>query len=335
MAQTANDSRRLIFIGGSPRSGTTLVQNMLDSHPLVLGGPEFLHLPDIIELRRKLHSSITRGWIDMFCSREDVDNHLVGSITKLFLSLSEKYQCEFYSEKTPENILVFEALMELFPEAHFIQVLRDPRAILSSMQQVKQRAIAKGLKPPSFTADKSKSIAYIKRCVDAGANACKQSPEKVLTVVYERLLENPEIEAKKICTHVGIEWDDRVLRPGDKKHLGAHAITKNSNEIWYDSKTYNRNITSHDSDKWKKELMLYQQLHVTMAFSGNKELRRSGYDFSISSLVQDRRALSKIYIYGLYALLTISKLAMTIIRKFPMFSFIKNGLLRVARFFKK
>ena len=144
MAEIGNNSFGLIFIGGSPRSGTTLIQNMLDSHPLVLGGPEFLHLPDIIELRRKLHSSISRGWIDIFCSREDVDTHLIEAINKLFLSLSKKYHCEIYSEKTPENILVFFELMELFPEAHFIQVIRDPRAILSSMQQVKQRAIAKG-----------------------------------------------------------------------------------------------------------------------------------------------------------------------------------------------
>ena len=115
----------------------------------------------------------------------------------------------------------------------------------------------------------------------------------MLTVVYERLLENPEIEAKKICQHVGIEWDDHMLRPGDKKHLGAHAITKNSNEIWYDSKTYNRNITVNDSDKWKKQLSLYQQLRVTMVFSGNAELRRSGYDFSLSNLVHDRQPCSR------------------------------------------
>ena len=42
---------RFIFVGGAPRSGTTLVQNMLDSHPDILGGPEFIHIPDIINLR--------------------------------------------------------------------------------------------------------------------------------------------------------------------------------------------------------------------------------------------------------------------------------------------
>ena len=158
-----NDGHRLIFIGGSPRSGTTLLQNMLDSHPLILGGPEFLHLPDIIELRRKLHYSIGREWISLFCTRDDVDRYLISVISKLFLSLSGKYHCEFYSEKTPENILVFSELIELFPEAHFIQVIRDPRAILSSMRQVKKRAIEKGIKQPDFVSKYCKEHCIYKK----------------------------------------------------------------------------------------------------------------------------------------------------------------------------
>ena len=171
MAETRSDGQRLIFIGGSPRSGTTLLQNMLDSHPLILGGPEFLHLQDIVDLRRRLHSSITKGWIDIICTREDVDSYIIELIEKLFLPLADKNQCEFYSEKSPDNILVFSELIDLFPEAHFIQVIRDPRAIVSSMQQVKKRAIDKGVKPPYFTANLSASIAYVKKCFDAGFTA--------------------------------------------------------------------------------------------------------------------------------------------------------------------
>lgn len=333
MAETNNDNGRLIFIGGSPRSGTTLVQNMLDSHPLVLGGPEFLHLPDLIELRRKLYSSISLEWIDIFCSREDVDNYLVLTIKKLFLPLAEKHKCEFYSEKTPDNILVFSELIDLFPEAHFIQIVRDPRAILSSMQQVKKRAIGKGLKAPSFTVNISTSIAYIKRCFDAGYKAIKHSPAKVLTVVYEQLVADPEMESKKICSHLGIEWDERMLRPGDKKHLGAKAITVNSNEIWYNPQTYNRNVTSRESEKWKSELSLYQQLHASMVFGSQESFVQYGYDYSLSGLTHDRRAALKTFFYCLYFGKTVLKAIFFVIRKIPGFSFIKKRLLRVVHFF--
>ena len=330
----SNDGYRLIFIGGSPRSGTTLVQNMLDSHPLILGGPEFLHLPDIVELRRKLHASIDREWIDIICSREDVDTHIISLINKLLLPLADKHGYEYYSEKTPENILAFLELIELFPEAHFIQVIRDPRAIISSMQQVKKRAIEKGLKPPFFTTNISTGIAYIKRCFDVGFKASKHAPGKVLTVVYEHLLSNPEMETKRLCEYLGIKWSDLMLRPGDKEHLGDRAITVKSNEIWYDSKTYNRNLAVQNMEKWKNELALYQQLRTTMAFAGNRELVQYGYDFSINGLAHGHGVLSRTFIYCLSIGGTLYRSILFVIRKIPGISLIKNSLLTVAGFFR-
>lgn len=334
MAEMSNDGHRLIFIGGSPRSGTTLVQNMLDSHPLILGGPEFLHLPDIIELRRKLHSSIDREWIDIICTREDVDSHIISLINKLLLPLADKHGCEYYSEKTPENILVFLELIELFPEARFIQVIRDPRAIVSSMQQVKKRAIEKGIKPPIFTANTSTGIAYIKRCFDAGFKASIHAPGKVLTVVYEHLLAKPETETKRLCKYLGIEWSDLMMRPGDKEHLGDRAITVKSNEIWYDSKTYNQNLAIQNMEKWKSELALCQQLQATMAFAGNRELMQYGYDFSVDGLAHGHGVLSRTFIYGLSLGRTLYRSIFFFIRKIPGISLIRNGLLTVASFFR-
>jgi hypothetical protein len=328
------DSQRLIFIGGSPRSGTTLVQNMLDSHPLILGGPEFLHLIDMIDLRRKLHGSINREWISIICSREDVDRKIMNWIKDLFLPVADKNGSQFYSEKTPENIIVFSELLELFPEAHFIQILRDPRAILSSMLQVKERALAKGLNPPSFTATSSKSMAYIDRCFSAGAKACKQVPEKVLTIVYEQVVGNPERESKRICTHLGIEWDECMLRPGDKEHMGAKAITTHSNELWYDAKTYNRNIVTHDSEKWRKQLPLYLQIRATMKFADNRQLKEHGYDFSVKNIAHEHRFLLKVLIYSLSVGLFLYNGIHGMARKIPGYSVIKNSILKVARLLK-
>jgi protein-tyrosine sulfotransferase len=332
MTDNYSDSQRLIFIGGSPRSGTTLVQNILDSHPLILGGPEFLHLVDFIELRRKLHGSIAREWIDIICNRKDVDAQIVHWIKKLFLPLADKHQCEYYSEKSPDNILVFSELVELFPEAHFIHILRDPRAILSSMRQVKRRAKGKGLAPPSFTTNTATSIAYIKRCYDAGFRACRLIPDKVLTVVYEQLIANSETEAKRICAHIGIGFDDRMLRPGEKEHLGVKAITVKSNEIWYDSKTYSRNIGTRESEKWRNELPLYDQIRTTMAFAGHKELGQiAGYDFTVKGLAHGNRFPMQALIYLVAIGLLVGGAILSGLRRVPGFSWCKNGFQTVAR----
>lgn len=277
-------SERLIFVGGCPRSGTTLVQNMLDSHPDIFGGPEFLHLQDIIQLRKKLRRSISVGWIDLFCSHEDLDRHLRLLVRNLFLPLADKYGCSYMSEKSPMNILVLSELTELFPEAHFIHVIRDPRAIVSSMKEVRVRAKEKQVDIPSFTASISSSIAYTRRCFEAGFAAVETAPDKILTLVYEHLVRNPEKESKKICKFLGLDWSSRMLAPQNKKHLGEKAITTNSDEIWYDRKTYYQDPHGSSIEKWKTQLTPLQQIEITRAFRNDKALSSLGYDFSLDSI---------------------------------------------------
>lgn len=332
MVQHKNNGHRLIFIGGSPRSGTTLVQNMLDCHPLILGGPEFIHLQHIIDLRRRLHSSINKGWIDIICTREDIDSYFIELIEKLFLPLADKNQCEFYSEKSPENILVFSNLIDLFPKAHFIHVIRDPRAIVSSMQQVNKRAINKGIKSPHFTENLGASIAYVKKCLDAGFTAASCFSDKVLTVIYEQLVTAPEEETKKICKFLEIEWNDLMLYPGGKTHLGQHAITTRSDEIWYDAKAYNRNPESHNIEKWRSELTLCQKVRTTIAFRGNQDLEPYGYSFSRDSLAEEN--FLKIMGYYLYFRigLGVYNYFSKVVKKIPGISYVRKSCLAIVKF---
>ncbi|MGB0109821.1 MAG: sulfotransferase, partial [Terriglobales bacterium] len=60
----ASQLSRLIFVGGSPRSGTTLVQRVLDCHPEIYGGPEFDFVPPIVDLFQEMRRSIRSGRID-------------------------------------------------------------------------------------------------------------------------------------------------------------------------------------------------------------------------------------------------------------------------------
>lgn len=284
-------SERLIFVGGCPRSGTTLVQNMLDSHPDIFGGPEFLHLQDVIYLRNKLHRSISVGWIDLFGSHDDLDGHIRALVQNLFLPLADQHGCKYMSEKSPENILVFSELVELFPEAHFFHVIRDPRAIVSSMGDVYARAKQKQVDIPAFTVNTSSRIAYTSRCFDAGFSAVKKTPDKILTVVYEALVKDPEKESKNMCKFLGLEWNSQMISPKEKKHLGEKAITTKSDEIWYDVKTYYQNPHDRNIEKWKKRLSLIQQVRVTRVFKNYEELHVLGYDFSLNSLLRVKRIL--------------------------------------------
>ncbi|MBD3337956.1 MAG: hypothetical protein GF353_02530 [Candidatus Lokiarchaeota archaeon] len=292
------NGNRFIFIGGAPRSGTTLLHNMLDSHPEIYGGPEFLHLKDIIDLRRKLYGSIEKEWIDVFCTYEEADAHLRTLVENMLLPLADRKNLKYISEKTPENILVFSELLNLFPDAHFIHIIRDPRAIVSSLLQVRNRAIAKGMKPPGITANIQTAIRHTKNCIVAGLQAAKAAPDRIHTVVYEQLVREPETESKALCDFLNIEWHENMLFPGKQKHDGEKAITEKSGQIWYDKKTYYSNPDTNKLDQWKTNLSARKQLTVSLAFKSLKnQLMQYGYDLSPDSFNFGKRVEGIAYNY--------------------------------------
>ena len=279
----SGQGERLIFVGGAPRSGTTLVQNMLDCHGEIYGGPEFLHIPDIVGVRFRLYGSIARKWIDLICSYEQVDRMTAAWIEGFLIPLADAQGARFLSEKTPKNVLVFPQLIELFPKARFILVVRDPRAIVSSLLEVGARARTKGLKPPFFTRSLLAALSYTKDCLAKGFKAVKAAPERVYTVVYERLVSKPKEETQAICHFLQIAWEPTMLRPASKKHAGEEAATVFSNEIWYDAKAYNKDPDSERVDRWKHQLSLTDQVAIAHWFGHSQGLRALGYDLSVAN----------------------------------------------------
>jgi len=281
--------RNLIFVGGSARSGTTLIQNMLDSHPVILGGPEFLHLPEIIKLRNSMQRNVEKGWIDQICSNENVDARFRTLILDFLVPFAEKHNAELLSEKTPENVLVFPELATLLPEAKFIFVVRDPRAIVASMFQVGKRAKAKGARLPDFTQNTDAAIKYIKTGLDRGFRANQQASDRFLIIRYEEVVLNPVAETQRMCKFLNIEWDEAMCSPSEKKHMGEQAITTKSNEIWYSKAQYNANPHTGSMDSWRNSLSPRQQLAVSKAFQNYTQLTDIGYDFSLKDMASADR----------------------------------------------
>jgi len=272
-----------IFIGGAPRSGTTLVQNMLDSHPDILAGPEFMHLPDIIQLRKILLHSIKEGRIDKYCSHRDVDQQICLLIENLLLPLKQKHGKKIISEKTPGNVNVFTDLIELFPESKFLHVVRDPRAIVASMLQVGKRAKKiKGLKLHEFTRSTSAAINYIKKCFANGFDAAQHSSDGVMTILYEKLVNDPVSETKRICDFLKVEWSSKMLTPQNKKHMGEESITKST--VWYNKSSFNRAPETGEIKKWASQLNIIQKAVIFLAFRNDTKLSSLGYSLSFDDL---------------------------------------------------
>jgi len=252
---------------------------MLDSHPDILGGPEFLHLPDVLALRHKMQASVNRGWIDLICSSEQVDTQIRNFINGIFLAFADTHSAKFVSEKTPENVLVFEGLLDLFPGARFIHIVRDPRATVASLLSVGKKARSNSQTPAIHTANIMSAVEFVKKCLKAGFRAAEKSPENVYTIIYEKLVADPETECQKLCNFLDVNLHEEMLKPGEKVHLGEAAITVNSGQIWFDKDSYNSNPNTASLEKWKTQLRKDEQLIINKQFSRMKNMTVLGYCF--------------------------------------------------------
>jgi hypothetical protein len=173
--------------------------------------------------------------------------------------------------------------MELFPASKFIQVVRDPRAIIASMLQVGKRAKnVKGLKTQDFTHSTSAAINYIKKCLANGFDATQKAPDRMMTVIYEKLVTDPVIETKRICKFLDLEWSSEMISPQTKNHLGLKPTTRS--KVWYDENSFNRAPVASEINKWETQLSLVQKAVILLSFHNYKELTDFGYEFSLENL---------------------------------------------------
>jgi len=139
-----------VFIIGSRRSGTTWTLWLLANHPEIVG-VQHTNLIDAFKKldkwwldKEKIHSSIVNGIDEKvtanlkdFVTAEDFYGHCRRLAEMMFAqALNEKKQASVVVETQPENIANLELLEKLFPDAYYLNVIRDPRSVFSSWKTV-------------------------------------------------------------------------------------------------------------------------------------------------------------------------------------------------------
>ena len=232
-----------IFIVGSPRSGTTLLRNMLNRHPAIAICLETQFRRLIYERRRsfgnlsdfgnrarlvKQYLSIDRVksmQIDLpaledTLLREGVSYPaFLGSFLRFYAEANGKKRC---GEKTPEHSVFAGTLCEWFPGAFIIHILRDPRDVVASLMRMPR-------KPKNVLANANTWV----RC-NLGAWGSRQHP-RYLLVRYEELVAQPEGQLRRICAFIGEEYSPAMLvespdwQSPKEWHRRAHAQTNDQN----------------------------------------------------------------------------------------------------------
>lgn len=270
---------RLIIVGGAPRSGTTMFQSMMDSHPLVHGGPEFDHLRDIVRLRQELTRGLESGRISLFVTQQQIDDAMGQLIESLLLPLAERHGKTHLSEKTPMNVLEFKDLMTILPGARFVHVVRDPRAVFMSMVNVGQRLDAGGYSRPEFISGTEHTVAYITRCVTAGVAACESALDRAITIRYEDLLSRTEYIMTRALRALGLPEDKAVAHPADYPHENEQLL-KDGSDPWAGGRTKFTNPEPENLDKWRKGLSDKDIQSLNELFTPHPIFAALGYTFN-------------------------------------------------------
>lgn len=209
---------RPILIVGCPRSGTTLVRDLLRSHPRLTIPSETNLLPNLYRLHGDprsarearllasdfLRSSPVRRWrLDL--RPEELEGHrtFVGVVHGAFDAWAAQEGKVRWGDKTPMHAVELPLVLEIFPGGQVVHVIRDGRDVAVSLAR----------QPFGPTATYNAAVTW-RRCVEeAQAAGASLGPDGYHEVRFEELLAEPEPVLRRLCAFLGEEWDPAALTP--------------------------------------------------------------------------------------------------------------------------
>lgn len=262
-----NLGSKYIFVAGSPRSGTSLLQKILNNHSEIYGGPEFMHLIKITNLYKQMHEGIRNKRQATYYDESTLMNNVRHFVHDIFMNKINNEKVKFLSEKTPDNLLIFNDLSELFPEAKFIIIVRNPFAVLNSYRKVAKRGKKENILTPignNLIQDINKIINYMKIAGDFVTSHSKNS----LLVYYEDLIMEPEKETKKIVEFIGIKYENEMINT-EKRNENSNLIELKQAKPWYTSEMYDSKINTKKMNEWENELTKHEKLLLSHFLNKN------------------------------------------------------------------
>ncbi len=205
MPRGRDGSRRPVFIIGMPRSGTTLVENILDAHPAVHAAGELMNIPTIYARLFPRTRPLTES-LKLFTERD------AAAAAGEYLAALDAINptAERIIDKRPHNFLYLGLIPVLFPGARIIHVMRDPRDTCLSCYF---RNFLTGF---SWTTDLRWIASFYRlyaRLMDHWRRAIPESgiTFHMLELRYEDVLADQESASRKLIDFVGLDWSDDVL----------------------------------------------------------------------------------------------------------------------------
>ena len=220
-----------IFILGMPRSGTTLVEQIISSHPDVYGGDELNFLPDLVKKYFVNKNNILDLKNLSKTSSTDIKkiaNEYMASLKNLSIK-SKKI-----TDKMPINFKWIGLIKILFPKSIVIHCVRNSKDICFSIY--KNYFANKNL---NYAYDLKEIILFHNLYADLMNYWKKVLPRFIYDINYQELTSNPDQQIKKLISASGLEWNGNCLKYyNNKRAIRTASDTQAREKIYKSSVNY-------------------------------------------------------------------------------------------------
>jgi tetratricopeptide (TPR) repeat protein len=208
VAQAAVQGREVIFLVGLPRSGSTLVEQVLAAHSLVEGASELPYLGQVLEAESRRRGRSFPAWVGD-ASAEDWTR-----LGQNYLRLSRRWRTQkpIATDKLPDNWLYVGAIRAMLPEARIIDCRREP---LETCWSCFKQLFGPGL--AGFSYDFDSLAEYVRACESLGDAWAQLHPTHVRVQRYEALVVSPETQIRELLAFCDLPFESACLN-----FQGAH-----------------------------------------------------------------------------------------------------------------
>lgn len=269
--------KEVIFLISQPRSGSTLTQKMLGSHPLIHTQSEpwvLLHplhaLRDdniVAGYNSSLYAKALNDFIEKIPGgKSKYEEEIARTYQSFYQLILQKNNKQLFLDKTPRYYHIIDELVNYFPAAKIVLLWRNPAAVLASI--VKSWTNNDWSKLADFKHDLT--IAP-KRMLEAG-----RKHKMIHSLKYEDLVSDPEGQISQLCQYFDVHFDDGMLhyrnslqdrwRYGDQGSVYQHEKPE-----------------AGFTDKWISELhnpQMWRAVYEYIEYLGEDDLQEMGYDFN-------------------------------------------------------
>jgi hypothetical protein len=316
----SQEMERPLFVIGVHRSGTTLLRYMLSSHPRIYIPPESDFIPRFFgrhptaRMNRQAATHILRTIFESYRFVREWQgpppepgsfvDHLpdltpAAFLDTLYQHYAKQHGAERWGDKTPIYTSYMDLLLQIFPSAQFIHIIRDGRDVALSM--IDKWGAQKGHIDLYFAAH-----TWQRRLRQALESASRLGSDQYMELRYEALVHDPEPYVRAMCAFVGESYVPEMTEP---HRLGQRRIEPGSFHAAV------REPPSPDQvSRWRREMSLSDQ-RICRVVAGEM-LQELGYE---TPELGDMTAAERSRLAGLAAKYAVLQTGRTVLQALGLF----------------